>query len=313
MTSDFRALVQPDEFHLVAPFQLSQTERIVEFYDEAGMDYGHWSAGFNMHLGFCRRAPDTFDREKMLEQMNLEIAARLRLDSKQSAVLIDLGCGVGAIARTVARNYPGAIIKGVTNVPSQVTIAAGLNVRENLQTRIDVFRGDYTALPFEGGMADGVWAVESACYAEGAAKEELAREMARVLKPGGRFVIADCFLNKREKKLNFLIERCYRALCKYWALSEMPVIDSFVAGIKRQGFREVVVEDISWQVAPSLAHAPFAVLSFIAKKWFAGEALKKHSINNLKAALLAIVLGLNRSNFSYCLITGQRGSEPDSL
>ena len=184
-------------------------------------------------------------------------------------------------------------------------MAAKLNILENLQERIEILRGDYTALPVEDGAADCVWAVESACYADGAAKEDLAREMARVLKTGGRFVIADCFVKQPGKKFNALIEKCYSSVCRYWALPEMPVLESFVAGLERQGFRDIIVEDISWRVAPSLAHAPFAVLSFVLKKLLAGEPLKRQSINNLKASLLALALGLNRSKFSYCLISGR--------
>lgn len=287
--------------------QSSPAQRIIEFYEEASMDYGHWSKDFNMHLGFFRRGLNPFDREKMLEQMNLEIARRLKLKPSDKAFLIDLGCGFGAIARTIARHYSKATIKGVTVVPSQVEIAKKLNARENLENRIEILEGDYTALPFEDGAADGVWAVESACYAKGADKENLVGEMARVLKTGGRFVIADCFIKHPEKKFNALIERCYSEVCKNWALSEMPVIDNFVAALKKHNFRDIRIEDISWRVAPSLAHAPFAVAGFIAKKLFAGERMKPQSINNLKASLLAPLVSLNRSKFSYCLISGKRG------
>ena len=284
----------------------ASAEQIIEFYGAAGMDYGHWSKGFNMHLGYYRRGINPFDREKMLEQLNIEVAQRLQLDFKEKAFLMDLGCGAGAIARSVAKNYPNSIIKGVTIVASQVETAIKLNAAANLYRQIEIFEGDYTALPVADGTADGVWAVESACYAEGAAKEDLAREMARVLKTGGRFAVADCFIKAPDKRLNFLIERCYSAVCRSWALSEMPVLECFVAGLKRQGFRDIIVEDISWRVAPSLAHAPFAVLSFVAKKFFAGEPLKRHSIANLKASLLALALGSNRAKFSYCIISGTR-------
>ena len=286
--------------------QTSSTGRVIEFYEEAGMDYEHWSRGFNMHLGFYRRGLNPFDREKMLEQLNLEIAGRLRLDSKSRAFLVDLGCGYGAIARRIAKNYSNAIIKGVTISPSQVETAAKLNTLQNLQKQIEILESDYAALPFDAGSADGVWAVESACYAYGPAKENLVREMARVSKAGGRFVVADCFIKRPEKKFNFLIERCYPAVCRNWAVSEMPTRDGFVAALEKQGFRDIIVEDISWRVAPSLAHAPFAVSGFILKKMLAGERLKQQSINNLKASLLALVLGLNRSKFSYCLISGRR-------
>jgi ubiquinone/menaquinone biosynthesis C-methylase UbiE len=285
---------------------ISRTDRIIEFYDEAGMDYEHWSRGLNMHLGFYRRGLNPFNREKMLEQLNLEIARRLKLEPNTDAFLIDLGCGAGAIARSVARNYSHSTIKGITIAPSQVDTAIRLNSFENLH-KIEILAGDYTALPFDDGVADGVWAVESACYADGAFKENLIREMARVLKRSGRFVIADCFIKQPEKKLNALIEKCYSSACRNWALAEMPSLDHFVSALKKHRFRDIVVEDISWRAAPSLAHAPFAVLTFIIKKLLGAERFKPQSINNLKASLLALALGSNRSRFSYCLISGTRG------
>jgi len=302
MDSNLIALARADEPKLDNP--ASSTERIIDFYEEAGMDYEHWSKNFNMHIGFYRRGLNPFNREKMLEQLNLEIAARLNLDSKDSVFLVDLGCGAGAISRSVAKNYPRAIIKGVTLSPAQVETAMKLNVRENLQKRIEIFRGDYTALPFQDGAADGVWAVESACYAEGAGKENLICEMARVLKTDGRFAVADCFV---KQPLNRLMQRCYAEMCKNWAVSELPALDCFVAALRKHNFRDIVVEDISWRAAPSVAHAPLAVFTFILKKFFAGEPLKQQSINNLKASLLAPVVSLNRSKFSYCLISGTRG------
>ena len=288
--------------------EASGVDRIVEFYDEAGMDYRHWSRDLNMHLGFYRTGVPVYDRERMLEQMNLEVASRLRIGPDKPVSLIDLGCGAGSIARTIAKKYPNAAIKGVTIVPSQVKVASELNSKENLQDRVEVLEASYAQLPVNERSIDGVWAVESACYARGADKADLVREMARVLKSGGRFVIADCFLKKPEKKLNWFVNKCYLTACESWALREMPVLERFVESLKKHGFSDIIAEDISWQVAPSLAHAPFAVSSFVLKKIARGEELNRHSLNNLKASLLAPILGLNRSKFSYCLISGKRAA-----
>lgn len=295
-----------EEYVLDNREQISLTEQMIRFYEEAGIDYEHWSRNFNMHFGFYRAGFNPFKREKMLEQMNLEVAARLQINSKEKAFLIDLGCGVGATARTVARNFSNAVIKGVTIVPWQVRKALELNERENLQNRIEIFEGNYSSLPFAAGAADGVWAVESACYADGATKENLVREMARILRTGGRFVFADCFVKRPEKPFNRLMEKCYRGVCDNWVLPEMATLEHFVPTLEKYGFRDIIIEDISWRIAPSVAHAPFAVLSFIFKKLLAGETLKRQSVNNLKASLLSLILGTNRSKFSYCLISGTR-------
>lgn len=286
---------------------LDSADRIIEFYEHAGWDYAHWSRALNMHLGFYRRGMNPFDRDAMLEQMNIEVARRLDVDPSRASLLLDLGCGMGSIARSVARYYPTSVVKGVSLVPSQVFIATELNAKHKLDDRIEILCGDYVALPIADRSADGVWAVESACYADGAGKHDLIGEVSRVLKTGGRLVVADCFIKCRARDLNPIVRRCYRTVCNGWALAEMPALDDFVAALERHGFRDIAVEDISWRVAPSLAHAPFAVLTFIIKKVLSGEPLGRHSVNNLKASLLALMLGLNRSKFSYCLISGTFG------
>jgi len=95
---------------------LSPSDRIIRFYEEASMDYAHWSRGLNMHLGFFRWGMNPFDREAMLEQLNIEVAKRLELDRDTHSFLVDLGCGMGGVARSIAREYPRATIKGVTQL-----------------------------------------------------------------------------------------------------------------------------------------------------------------------------------------------------
>jgi MPBQ/MSBQ methyltransferase len=240
----------------------------------------------------------------MLEQINFEVASRFQFNPADRVLLIDLGCGAGAVARTVAKYYKNSVVKGITITPSQVKIASELNVAEGLDRRIEILLADYTDMPFQKDEADGVFAVESACYASGPAKKDFIREMARVLRPGGRFVVADCFVIRPEKEFGPLLKRAYRAACRDWAVPEMITLEPFAAALKKHGFADIRVEDISWRAAPSVAHAPWAVCTFILKRLLAGQPLKKHTLNNLKASLLAPVIGISRSKFRYCLISG---------
>ncbi|MEO6393686.1 MAG: methyltransferase domain-containing protein [Pyrinomonadaceae bacterium] len=307
MNCDPTALISLDRIERNQRPASSCAATITEFYDQASADYLHWSRGANMHLGYFRWGMNPFRREEMLDQLNREVAARLAIKPNAESTLIDLGCGVGATSRTLARLFPNSAIKGITIVASQVETAKGLNKREFLQDRIRILCADYTSLPFARATADGVWAVESACHAAGAAKEDLIREMARVLKPGARFVVADLFVVNSAKTCDPLTGRAYRAACRSWAVPEMPSLDPFLAALRRHGFTDISVEDISWRVAPSVAHAPFAVLSFILKKWWRGEPIGQQSRNNLKASLLAPIIGMNRGKFRYCLVSGRTG------
>src|ERR1700721_58610 len=101
------------------------------YYEEAGPDYAAWSACFNMHFGFFRWGMNPFQREAMLEQMNLEVLDRLHLNPEPSACsparILDMGCGLGATLRSFARRLRGADLNGITLVPWQLEQGRQLN------------------------------------------------------------------------------------------------------------------------------------------------------------------------------------------
>jgi len=72
------------------------------------------------------------------------------------------------------------------------------------------------------------------------------------------------------------------------------------------GFSEVRIEDISFRVAPSVLHVPFAITGFILKKLYNAENIKEESIRNLKGSLFALLSGVQMNNFGYYIITCER-------
>jgi hypothetical protein len=112
---------------LVNPPQGAPRISLEQYYSEAGPDYAAWSRGFNMHFGYYRLGANPLNREAMLEQMNVEVLARLRVDGIAEPQLLDLGCGLGATLRSFARRQPTASLLGVTRVPWQVEHACALN------------------------------------------------------------------------------------------------------------------------------------------------------------------------------------------
>ena len=128
--------------------------------------------------------------------------------------------------------------------------------------------------------------------------------MLRVLKPGKRFVIADGFIKRKPESFGKLLGYCYREICNGWVLSSFPHLELMLAVIKQYDGKEIVIKDLSNRMAPSVLHAPFTVLYFLIKKMVQGEKLNLIRLGHLKACLLALILGLHRNCFSYCLITG---------
>ena len=278
-------------------------KEIVSYYVDTGLDYGEWSREFNMHFGYYRFPMNPFRREKMLEEMNVQVFKHLELTDTDT-LIYDLGCGLAAPCRSFAKKFPDKKVKGVTIVPWQVSKAKELNILAKLDSSVELILGDYTKLPFEDNSADGVYAMESCCHCEGDDKAEFISEMLRVLKPGKRFVIVDGFIKGVPSSFGGLFRYCYKEICKGWALPSFPQLGLVTDGIRQFGGGNIVVKDFSYRVAPSVMHAPVAVIYFLIKKILAGEKLNPIRIGHLKACLLGIVLGLYRSRFSYCMVTG---------
>lgn len=272
------------------------------YYTEAGMDYRAWSRGFNMHFGLWRRWMNPFALEPMLEQMSREVFARLQL--ADGAKVLDLGCGVGAPARTLVAERAVAVT-AVTKVEWQIAMARRLSEGKPARGTVVWLLGDYTALDLPPASFDGAFSIEASCHAPGPAKEPFVRECARLLAPGARLVVADGFMKRRR------VPRWYASLLGYmtrrWAVERFADLDAFTACLERHGLAVEAVEDVSYRIAPSVLHVPRVTLKF-----FAAELLvRRRPLNRARwghviACLIAPFIGLGRSWFGYYLITARK-------
>lgn len=129
------------------------------------------------------------------------------------AKVLDVGCGVGGTSRYLAKRLgEGATVTGITLSPNQVKRAEELAVEQEVPNAefkvMNALEMDYPDNSF-----DIVWACESGEHMPD--KEAYINEMMRVLKPGGKFVMAtwcqrddrtEPFSEKDEKDLKFLYE-----------------------------------------------------------------------------------------------------------
>ncbi|MFN3201979.1 MAG: ArsR/SmtB family transcription factor [Bradymonadia bacterium] len=106
-------------------------------------------------------------------------------------VVLDLGCGTGALAARLAPHV-GKVI-GVDRSEAMLE-AARLRAR-NL-SNLDLRQGDLEALPVEDGAADGALMILVLTYLEQPAKA--LAEMRRSLAPGGRAVVIDLLHHDQE-------------------------------------------------------------------------------------------------------------------
>jgi len=126
--------------------------------------------------------------------------------------VLDVGCGVGGTSRYLARALPGSTVTGITLSPNQVKRAQALAIEQSTpNAKFQVTNA--LAMTFPDNSFDVVWACESGEHMPD--KQKYIDEMMRVLKPGGKFVMATwCqrddekvpFTEKDEKDLRFLYE-----------------------------------------------------------------------------------------------------------
>jgi SAM-dependent methyltransferase len=112
-----------------------------------------------------------------------EHTAALGLDASMHA--LDVGCGIGGPARYMASTF-GCRVTGIDLTEEYVAAARELTERCGLADRVAFRRGDALAMSFADAAFDRATCLNVAMNI--ADKAGLAREIRRVLKPGGRVV-----------------------------------------------------------------------------------------------------------------------------
>lgn len=127
-----------------------------------------------------------------VDQMHLRgrTAAQEFLDSlaiNAGDSVLDIGSGLGGPARMAASRY-GANVTGIDLTEAFCESARQLNALVGLE-RIRIEQGDALSMPFADNSFDVVFTLHVAMNIPD--KDALYREIARVLKPGGRFGLYD--------------------------------------------------------------------------------------------------------------------------
>jgi ubiquinone/menaquinone biosynthesis C-methylase UbiE len=102
---------------------------------------------------------------------------------------LDLGCGTGTLALMLKRQYPQTTIVGLDADPEALAIARKKSAASRLDVTLD--QGVATALPYADGSFDCVLSSLLFHHLSREQTVQAAREALRVLKPAGRFLVAD--------------------------------------------------------------------------------------------------------------------------
>jgi ubiquinone/menaquinone biosynthesis C-methylase UbiE len=121
-------------------------------------------------------------REKLWRPVIVEAVA-----DRNPAVVVDVGCGTGALSIPIAARLPSARVIGVDGDPQVLDIARGKPGAETVEWT----EGLAGALPLKAGAADVVVTSLVLHHLPLQVKREMLSEARRVLRPGGRLIVAD--------------------------------------------------------------------------------------------------------------------------
>lgn len=240
----------------------SRFRDIIEYYDATRFDYRvAWLSRDNpgIHFGFYGHGAER--HALALENTNRVLAELAHIRAGQR--ILDAGCGQGGSCLWLARHRQVEAV-GITPVTAQVEEARQLAAAAGLAGQTTFMQADYCNTPFENGSFDCVWACESLCHAPD--KGAFYREAFRLLRPGGRLVVAEYVRSRRP--LDSEGERLLLGWLNNWAIPDIDTREEHLGHAQAAGFANIHLRDYTAHTWVSLKN-----LHKIARRWLWADYL----------------------------------------
>jgi cyclopropane fatty-acyl-phospholipid synthase-like methyltransferase len=277
----------------------SYHKNIVEYYNSTEHSYKDaWDLdrSLSIHYGYWDEKVKNFPESLLrMNQVMMEAAGIHSTDR-----VLDAGCGIGGSSIYMVKNT-GCNVTGISLSERQVTKAKELAIKNKLADRTEFKRMDYCRSGLPDASFDVVWGCESICYADD--KELFIEEAFRLLKPGGRLVVADGFVSDFANNNDPTI----RQWLDGWQVNYLESPERFRQFMQSAGFSEIRYRDISKYTAHSSGRLyRFYFLANLYLLWkticFSNRATDMQK-KNIRACKYQFH-GLKKGLWQYGLITG---------
>lgn len=220
---------------MVLPTEPLTTEDVARHYDQLDRFYREvW--GDHVHHGYWATGRET--RAEATRAMVDEVIKRAQIHPGMR--VLDVGCGYGATARVIVEEC-SAEVTGLTISPAQHRYAQAANGGDRLR----FLEEDWLRNAQETESCDVVIAIESTEHMPD--KELAIREMARVLKPGGRAVVVAWVA--AEHRTRWQDAHLVRPICREGRLAGVGTPTEYVGWIATAGLNLEEQADISEAVS----------------------------------------------------------------
>jgi MPBQ/MSBQ methyltransferase len=229
--------------YLVTARRYESADSVANSYDEwteDGILEFYW--GEHIHLGHYGSPPQRKDFLEAKSDFVHEMVKWGGLDQlPKGTTVLDVGCGIGGSSRILAQDY-GFSVTGITISPQQVKRAQELTP-EDVDAKFQV--DDAMSLSFDDASFDVVWSIEAGPHMPD--KAIFAKELLRVLKPGGKLVVADWNQrDDREVPLNAWERPVMTQLLDQWSHPAFASIEGFSELLEATGLTQGKVETDDW-------------------------------------------------------------------